>query len=243
MDTDVGTPAPSAANFCAAIHAEPVIVFGLSAKRTIDWIAGGGMGLLGDDAQPPGGRSFGGLERIHGLRGAVDAGFEGQATTLCATVHDVDVHATVLPITKASGEVFSVIGVIRRIPTGYPPDCLARIGSTECGVPRSKRVAALEDALANARRLLGEALGSANDVLPQVPELALLSAREREIALLLARNRRVPTIARELYLSQSTVRNHLSRIYRKFGVSSQVQLIERLARGQNDETTISTSDP
>lgn len=63
---------------------------------------------------------------------------------------------------------------------------------------------------------------------PAMPELASLSSRELEIATRLLRGERVPTIARSLYLSPSTVRNHLSRIYRKVGVHSQVGLLELL---------------
>jgi DNA-binding NarL/FixJ family response regulator len=40
---------------------------------------------------------------------------------------------------------------------------------------------------------------------------------------------RVPTIARELYVSQSTVRNHLAAIFQRFGVHSQADLLARLA--------------
>jgi DNA-binding NarL/FixJ family response regulator len=41
---------------------------------------------------------------------------------------------------------------------------------------------------------------------------------------------RVSTIARELGLAASTVRNHLSAIFQKLGVGSQGELVERLAR-------------
>ena len=37
-----------------------------------------------------------------------------------------------------------------------------------------------------------------------------------------------PEIARSMYLSQSTVRNHLTAVYRKFGVHSQRELLELL---------------
>jgi hypothetical protein len=40
--------------------------------------------------------------------------------------------------------------------------------------------------------------------------------------------RELPTIARDLFLSQSTVRNHLSAIYRRLGVHSQAELLARL---------------
>jgi DNA-binding CsgD family transcriptional regulator len=52
-----------------------------------------------------------------------------------------------------------------------------------------------------------------------------LSHRERQIVLRLVGGDRVPLIARELFLSQSTVRNQLSAAYRKLGVSSQQELI------------------
>jgi DNA-binding NarL/FixJ family response regulator len=46
----------------------------------------------------------------------------------------------------------------------------------------------------------------------------------------IADGQRVSAIAADLYVSQSTVRNHLSSIYAKLGVHSQVDLI-RLVRG------------
>jgi DNA-binding NarL/FixJ family response regulator len=61
-----------------------------------------------------------------------------------------------------------------------------------------------------------------------VPGLADLSARQWEVVTRLLRGERVPTIARGMFLSPSTVRNHLSTIYRKVGVSSQTQLLELL---------------
>jgi DNA-binding NarL/FixJ family response regulator len=39
---------------------------------------------------------------------------------------------------------------------------------------------------------------------------------------------RVPWIAADLFVSQSTVRDHLSSIFRKLGVRSQAELIRRL---------------
>lgn len=62
----------------------------------------------------------------------------------------------------------------------------------------------------------------------ETPGLERLSRREVEIVSRMLAGERVPTIARELRLSASTVRNHLSRAYQKFGVHSQVELIEAL---------------
>jgi PAS domain S-box-containing protein len=61
-----------------------------------------------------------------------------------------------------------------------------------------------------------------------VPELSTLTAREYEIVLRLAFGDRVRTIADDLHLSQSTVRNHLTTVFRKFNVSSQIELLARL---------------
>jgi DNA-binding CsgD family transcriptional regulator len=63
---------------------------------------------------------------------------------------------------------------------------------------------------------------------PACPELDSLSPRESEIAQLLVAGNRVSTIARRLFISQHTVRNHLQSVYRKVEVSSQAELIDKL---------------
>jgi DNA-binding CsgD family transcriptional regulator len=62
------------------------------------------------------------------------------------------------------------------------------------------------------------------------PEMRSLTVRQWEILTRLLRGERVPTIASELFLSQSTVRNHLSAIFERFGVHSQPELLARLRR-------------
>jgi PAS domain S-box-containing protein len=60
------------------------------------------------------------------------------------------------------------------------------------------------------------------------PDLALLSPREREILGELVSGIRVPAIAKKLFISPHTVRNHLKSMYRKLDVSDQASLIERI---------------
>jgi DNA-binding CsgD family transcriptional regulator len=60
------------------------------------------------------------------------------------------------------------------------------------------------------------------------PVLRGLSERQSDILRRLISGERVRTIARSLFLSESTVRNHLCAIYRKVGVHSQSELLTRL---------------
>jgi PAS domain S-box-containing protein len=60
------------------------------------------------------------------------------------------------------------------------------------------------------------------------PEIAELSTRQWEILSRLLEGARVSTIASELKISESTVRNHLSTIFQRFEVHSQAELIEKL---------------
>ena len=61
----------------------------------------------------------------------------------------------------------------------------------------------------------------------QIPGLEDLTSRQWQILTRLLQGARVATIAKEMYLSASTIRNHLATIYRKLGVHSQTELIEK----------------
>jgi DNA-binding NarL/FixJ family response regulator len=62
-----------------------------------------------------------------------------------------------------------------------------------------------------------------------------LSSRQWEIVRRLVRGERVSTIAAEMHLSRSTIRNHLTAIYAKVGVHSQEELVTRFHRGRNTD--------
>jgi DNA-binding CsgD family transcriptional regulator len=108
----------------------------------------------------------------------------------------------------------------------------------------SQRVRDLE---ASLRHIASELQGAgvmtgseaAVDVL-RVRGVSQLPERQREIVLRLARGERVGTIAAELYLSANTVRNHLSAVFRKFGVHSQQELLVLLRDEERDETASAT---
>jgi PAS domain S-box-containing protein len=68
-----------------------------------------------------------------------------------------------------------------------------------------------------------------------LPGLERLSRREIEVVRMLLRGDRVPVIARQLFISQSTVRNHLSSVFRKLRVNSQQELIVLLRERDSDD--------
>ena len=87
------------------------------------------------------------------------------------------------------------------------------------------------------RRIADElrAAGVLDDMHPmptaeQFPQLLDLTSRQWQILSRLLRGQRVPTIARDLYLSPGTVRNHLAAIFERFDVHSQAELIALLRR-------------
>jgi DNA-binding CsgD family transcriptional regulator len=59
-----------------------------------------------------------------------------------------------------------------------------------------------------------------------------LSARQTEVVSRLIAGESVSEIAESMFLSASTVRNHLAAIYRKLGVHSQAELLAALLRAQ-----------
>ena len=95
--------------------------------------------------------------------------------------------------------------------------------------PEGSQDSDVEALLWETRRAI-EALGCSRDLAyltaDQVPGLSLLSSRELEVLTNLLAGNRVPAIARKLIVSQSTIRNHLSSIFRKLNVRSQQELID-----------------
>jgi PAS domain S-box-containing protein len=97
----------------------------------------------------------------------------------------------------------------------------------------ARRVAELERRLLRIGREV-EAAGLGGPAIPDpetIPGLEDLTARQWQILVRLLHGDRVATIAKEMFLSASTVRNHLSVIYRRLGVHSQAELIEKLRPG------------
>jgi DNA-binding CsgD family transcriptional regulator len=69
-----------------------------------------------------------------------------------------------------------------------------------------------------------------------------LTRREKDVLQLLLDGRRVSSIARALYLSPQTVRNHLKAIFRKLGAHSQAELLDSLRAAQEATSSGLTRD-
>ena len=70
--------------------------------------------------------------------------------------------------------------------------------------------------------------GATTTVTPASVDLSVLSPRELEVLELIRNGYRVATVARRLFISPHTVRNHLKRIFLKLEVGSQGELLEKL---------------
>ena len=101
--------------------------------------------------------------------------------------------------------------------------------------PEERLAAALDGILrgepplspAIARRLLSS---FAEPPAQTLPELEQLTAREREVLVLLSKGCRLPELAERLQISRHTVSDHLKSIYRKLNVNSRAEAALEAAR-------------
>jgi DNA-binding CsgD family transcriptional regulator len=111
---------------------------------------------------------------------------------------------------------------------GTPDRCIVLSLAPERDEPAS-RVAELEHhlwsiaAIVEATGVL-QRVGAMRD-LSASTEANHLTTRQWEVLARIVRGERVPSIAADLHVSQSTVRNHLSAIFKRFGVHSQPELL------------------
>ena len=138
--------------------------------------------------------------------------------------------ASILMLTIATGDE-RVIAAVRAGASGY----LLKDAPLE-EIAAGVRAAAAGQA-AIAPRVAGALLHSVRSSTPEAPEddagpaAPELSPREREVLALLADGHDNTEIARRLYLSPSTVKNHVSKLLEKLGVDNRVQAATTAIRG------------
>jgi DNA-binding NarL/FixJ family response regulator len=99
-------------------------------------------------------------------------------------------------------------------------------GADQEDIVRAVQAVARGDAIfgpALARRLIGYFASGRQAAVP----FAELTDREREVLELVARGRNNTEIARELFISGKTVRNHVSNVFAKLQVTDRAQAIVR----------------
>jgi DNA-binding CsgD family transcriptional regulator len=111
---------------------------------------------------------------------------------------------------------------------------LTGAGEATALVPPRERVIELEQRLQRIAREVEAAgvvsgFGRPPDA-ETLPGLENLTSRQWEVVTRLARGERVSEMARGMYLSPSTVRNHLANLFRKVGVHSQSEFLDLLRR-------------
>jgi DNA-binding CsgD family transcriptional regulator len=126
-------------------------------------------------------------------------------------------------VASVEGELLAELLIRRLVPAMSFAFSLVCVGSPVAGPLGA------EEAL----RMLGRGLpaldtGEAISALDRVAPVGAqrLSSRESEIVARLVSGDRVPAIAQALFLSQSTIRNHLSSAFGKLGVTSQQELVD-----------------
>ncbi len=131
--------------------------------------------------------------------------------------------------TQDGGPVSTLVALWPLVPS--PSIAFALVSDPSIDLSTSAR-SDLEDLLQRFVDAAGLTSVSRNlaDIRRDIPGITGLSTRELQIVERLLSGDRVPAIARDLYLSPSTVRNHLSSVFRELGVSSQQELLDLLRK-------------
>jgi DNA-binding NarL/FixJ family response regulator len=178
----------------------------------------------------------------------------GDASTAAAGIDLVDLHAPDVAIVDTALPGTSALGTIRRIgECGHGTNVLALTGAASAAdvfdivveggssyllreAPVDQLVAAVHAAAAGdatispqiAKTLVQRLRTSRMHEGP--PPDAVLTAREQQVLLLVAEGKENDEIARELYISPHTVKNHISSILLKLQVANRIQAAVRAVR-------------
>jgi DNA-binding CsgD family transcriptional regulator len=115
------------------------------------------------------------------------------------------------------------------LPLTPAPSCAFALLTEESDGPADER--AIADLITRLGRRIRSAMASqavASAPLRSDVDLGRLGSRDLEIVTRLVAGDRVSSIAKRLFLSEGTIRNHLSSVFGKLGVKTQQELIELL---------------
>ncbi len=214
----------------------PTVVGTTNASLLIERISSDAEALFGQTVPELIGRSFLGLvdaNDVPPILGALSEAF----TTLRGVTLDISIRSATaespIPAERHDCEVLIV-------PLEPSPSCAFVFLPITTGTPRPHPESDLSGMLFRLGRgaeIARLARGTLGRIEPgTVPGLERLTTRELEIIAPLLDGDRPPAIAANLYLSQSTVRNHLTSIYAKLGVSSQQELMNAFRSASTGRT-------
>jgi len=90
---------------------------------------------------------------------------------------------------------------------------------------------AIEIALFNHEKLIEETKKNKTNLLQMAIERYQITSREEEIILLVSKGFRHKEISQRLFISEATVKRHLSNIFQKLGVQSSIDALNKLQEG------------
>jgi DNA-binding NarL/FixJ family response regulator len=124
--------------------------------------------------------------------------------------------------------------IVGRALAGTDRDAALReLAAAERTAERAGAARVRDEALREQRRL-GRRVGRGGERAGAEHGLPALSPREREVAALVAEGRTNREIAARLFLSEKTIETVLSRVFRKLGVRSRVEVAARVAASDQD---------
>ena len=125
--------------------------------------------------------------------------------------HSIDMGIVVLTMYAGDTQLFDALeaGASAFVPKSAPAEEIVAAARHAAAAPQSFTSADLADAM--KRRMS-----------PQGPQL---SPREREVLVLLADGLGVAQISRKLFISESTTKTHISKLYEKLGAANRAQAL------------------
>jgi DNA-binding NarL/FixJ family response regulator len=170
------------------------------------------------------------FELIQGLEVVFTAGEADEALAKLATA-DIDVAIVDFALPGVDGSVLTArikerhpdVRVLIFTASLDPGQVRRAAGSAADGIllksiPIDYLVAAIRD-VANGRRVVGRDLSGVLAAATDESETPQLSERELEVLALLAKGMTNKVVARELFISQATVKSHVENILRKLGAA------------------------
>ncbi len=162
----------------------------------------------------------------HGLLGLIHPLDAGECITALALLEEAVRAVTVSVRVRAHDDWLPLHITFARLCPHQPPRLVCLLAPTPAGSGADRQLGALLE-----QRETGQLLAQLGPALTRLATTHALSAQDVEIIARSVRGESPRRIAREMYLSEGTVRNLLSALYRKFSAHSQLELVSAVLLG------------